>query len=1053
MRSTTGKNRSRSGKSPAWIVGPLHVVPAALVILASVLAGGCKEGGKPHLLVLEAGPNNPGASPGLTGDRDVPVLQIALTAGRGSVTISSVVLHASGTGDDSTDLSGVRLYRDADGDGVFDGGDALLGMATGYPVDDGDLLFTGLAERLEHGERIYWLLVYDMAPGAPSGRTFCAGILDGTGVKASGGGRGALVRLDGAIQGCVGPPPGSLSLRPGSNMPPGRAVAPCAAGEEVLQLQIDVGPREGVIIETMTFTASGTGDDLLDLAGVWLYADENSDGLLDASDTELAGPRGYGRDDGAITFSALGRTIAASGSETWILVYNFAGRTVGTPTFGALLEFDTDVAATGALSGEPVSVTGAPLGGNEILVEETVFVSATYEDREPYGFLNVGDVVRVLFSHEVTIPGRPVADAVFELDPPGTFGSVSRVPAGSNLIEVGISLAPRATLQPNGTYGIHPGSSGLALVAGQGSILNCAGVPVRPNPALLDLAGEVNPLMTVITLLDSNPNCALDLGDRIVVDFTTDVTFNTADPGEAFVLPVAGDTFGTGSWFLGGVPTDVRTVTVVLGNGPALTPPGVFDPLDAASGRPSGMDVTATSGVVVDALHPVVSAAPYEPAGVDVPDQTIWVSVGDDQNWAEYGAAVATAGDVNGDGYDDVIVGASRFSTSNQSAGKAYVYPGGPGGLSPGPDWTSVGDDLSYAYFGTSVASAGDVNGDGFDDVIVGAPYVDTTRQDVGKAYVYLGGPGGLSPGPVWTSVGDDQTRAYLGTSVASAGDVNGDGFDDIIAGAPAYRWNRTRPGKAFVYLGASGGPSPTPIWTSSGDGQAGVQFGIAVASVGDVDGDGYDDIVVGAPYFKGVTPSLGKAYVYLGGPAGPSSTPSWTSTGDDDLWGRFGWSVASGGDVNGDGFSDLIVGASVGNNNWGKGYVFLGGATGLSGSPAWTSAGDDQVAGLFGGALSSAGDLNADGYDDVVVGAPGFHTWNLYAGKAYIFTGGPGGLSLGPVWTSSGDDRYGAWFGGSVASAGDVNGDGLPEIIIGAYNFDSTSGRVGKAYVYCVRP
>ena len=166
---------------------------------------------------------------------------------------------------------------------------------------------------------------------------------------------------------------------------------------------------------------------------------------------------------------------------------------------------------------------------------------------------------------------------------------------------------------------------------------------------------------------------------------------------------------------------------------------------------------------------------------------------------------------------------------------------------------------------------------------------------------------------------------------------------------------------------------------------------------------------------------------------------------------------VASAGDVNNDGFSDLIVGAlhfDTTNMDAGAAFLYRGGSAGLALTPSWTSSGDDQAGATFGTSVASAGDLNNDGFFDVIVGASGFDTGNPLAGKAYVFMGGPSGLSLTSAWVSSGEDKPNTRFGGSVASASDVNMSGVSEVIIGASVFDTLMNmNAGKAYVFCIGP
>jgi hypothetical protein len=256
-----------------------------------------------------------------------------------------------------------------------------------------------------------------------------------------------------------------------------------------------------------------------------------------------------------------------------------------------------------------------------------------------------------------------------------------------------------------------------------------------------------------------------------------------------------------------------------------------------------------------------------------------WTSIGDDQADADFGHSVASAGDVNGDGYDDVIIGAHLYDTTNTNAGKAYLYLGSSSGLKIEPSWTSSGDDQAGAYFGHSVASADDVNGDGYSDVIISACLYDTANNSAGKAYLYLGSSSGLEASPSWTSSGDDQSDAHFGTLVASADDVNGDGYSDVIIGAEFYDTANGDAGKAYLYLGSSSGLETLPSWTSSGDDQSGAEFGISVAGAGDVNGDGYSDVIIGAWRYDTANGDAGKAYLYLGSSSGLETLPSWTST------------------------------------------------------------------------------------------------------------------------------------------------------------------------------
>jgi hypothetical protein len=162
-----------------------------------------------------------------------------------------------------------------------------------------------------------------------------------------------------------------------------------------------------------------------------------------------------------------------------------------------------------------------------------------------------------------------------------------------------------------------------------------------------------------------------------------------------------------------------------------------------------------------------------------------WMVDGD-QAAALLGYSVGTAGDVNGDGYADAIVGAPDYDNGQTDEGRAYVFHGSASGLSLTASWTAESDQAS-ASFGYSVGTAGDVNGDGYADAIVGASWADNGQANEGRAYVYHGSAVGLLAAPSWKAEGN-QPDALFGTSVGTAGDVNGDGYADAIVGAPAGR-------------------------------------------------------------------------------------------------------------------------------------------------------------------------------------------------------------------------------------------------------------------------
>jgi hypothetical protein len=382
--------------------------------------------------------------------------------------------------------------------------------------------------------------------------------------------------------------------------------------------------------------------------------------------------------------------------------------------------------------------------------------------------------------------------------------------------------------------------------------------------------------------------------------------------------------------------------------------------------------------------------------------------------------------------------------------GRVTLYLGSSGGLHSAPDWTFEGNQL-FAALGYSVASAGDVNGDGFDDVIIGAVGYSNPQRNEGAAFLFLGSPDGLTSSPAWAIEGG-QAGADFGWDVAGAGDVNGDGFDDVLVGAPWYTNDQGAEGRAYLYLGSPAGPAVTPAWMAEGD-QVNARFGLDLAGAGDVNGDGFADVIVGSPDYANPYTWEGRAYVYLGSATGLATTATWITEGDQDfsLYGDF---VSAAGDINRDGFGDILVGSPWYSNTYneeGRAFLFLGSSTGLSQVPAWTFDGQQANSGL-GVGIGAAGDVNRDGYADVLVGAPGFDGTVADAGRAWLFFGSDAGLDSVASWTVEGDAMAFA-VGRAVSTAGDTNGDGIPEFLVGgdrsSYNFLNE----GRAWLYRVSP
>ena len=446
------------------------------------------------------------------------------------------------------------------------------------------------------------------------------------------------------------------------------------------------------------------------------------------------------------------------------------------------------------------------------------------------------------------------------------------------------------------------------------------------------------------------------------------------------------------------------------------------------------------------------------------------------QSTAEFGRDVASAGDINGDGYDDVVIGAGMFDNGQVDEGRIFVFHGSASGLETTPAWTAEGDQED-ARFGLAVGSAGNVNGDdnnGFpvDDLIIGArDYDDFVQLDEGGVFVYYGSPTGLDHGTRpegnpsnadWRAEGN-QFFAGFGVDVASAGDVNNDGYDDVIIGADEFTNQHTDEGAAFLFLGGPTGLDDggtraigDPLnadWIGESD-QVEADYGYAVASAGDVNNDGFDDVIIGAPTYQNGFVEEGRIYLYLGAasPTNLQAVPVWTFEGQRDQ-GQLGADVESAGDVNGDGYDDVIIGAPTYTNGQsfeGAALLFFGSATALLGdAPSWFAE-KDQGGAEFGVSVAGAGDVNGDGFDDVLVGARKFDDGELNEGATFFYYGSPSGPATLPDITYE-VDQENARLGASVASAGDVNGDGYADIILGAeyYTKNPPLDEEGAVFAY----
>lgn len=477
---------------------------------------------------------------------------------------------------------------------------------------------------------------------------------------------------------------------------------------------------------------------------------------------------------------------------------------------------------------------------------------------------------------------------------------------------------------------------------------------------------------------------------------------------------------------------------------------------------------------------------------------------------------------------DIISISGNTFNAA--SVGAAFVYFGSGSGPAVAPSEALQSTTQLGALFGYSVCAAGDVNGDGFDDVVVGAPGDHTTLSivllgnvsvAVGRIYVYYGGPafdGNVNTEPtasvnITLPQGDFgllsaiPANPFYGFSVSSAGNVNGDAYADIVVGSPAFSRLLPTPvlgGRVDVYNGSATGIPTTPSRVITGALPGGL-FGFSVSTAGNVNGDVYSDIIAGAPASVGLLPiSAGRAFVFHGTATGitaasvaAANTVVVAPAGGLISQTLFGQSVSNAGDVNGDGFGDVIIGEPLSAESVlsqlsaaGKAHIFYGSTTGVSltGSTQLMSPRRPSVLGLvegnllFGFSVDSVGDLNCDGLNDVIIGEPGgtalslgtggvlgLVTTNVLSGKTYIYYGraGTGPLNAPSfIVQEAGPLSLANLLGASVSAAGDVNGDGNDDFLVGAPNgtlnaagsltgivgslLDTIlTGSIGSAYAY----
>ncbi|MGK7935641.1 MAG: dockerin type I domain-containing protein [Xenococcaceae cyanobacterium] len=462
------------------------------------------------------------------------------------------------------------------------------------------------------------------------------------------------------------------------------------------------------------------------------------------------------------------------------------------------------------------------------------------------------------------------------------------------------------------------------------------------------------------------------------------------------------------------------------------------------------------------------------------------------------GDAVSSAGDINGDGIADIIIGAKDADVNgNNSTGKIYVIFGKNSDFSSSFNLANLDGSNGFVLngidaedlAGISVSNAGDINNDGVEDLIIGARGGDPNgNSNAGESYVVFGQDSGFNAsfnlanldGSNGFVINGINSGDFSGTSVSGAGDVNGDSIDDLIIGA---NFADSNAGESYIVFGQDSGFNAS-FNLANLDGSNGFVInginsgdfsGTSVSGAGDINGDGVSDLIIGANFADpNGNSNAGESYVVFGNKNGFTSNLNLANLDGSNGFvinginsGDFsGTSVSSAGDINGDGFSDLIVGATNAdpNNqeNAGQAYVILGtdaefnssfDLSSLNGQNGFVINGT-SVDNLLGTSVSSAGDFNGDRLDDIIISAVGA---NQETGTSYVLFGSAepfnavvdlDQLEPNQGFTIGGIDQ-GDRSGNSVSGAGDVNGDGFDDLIIGAPQADPNDIRdAGESYL-----
>jgi ankyrin repeat protein len=403
-----------------------------------------------------------------------------------------------------------------------------------------------------------------------------------------------------------------------------------------------------------------------------------------------------------------------------------------------------------------------------------------------------------------------------------------------------------------------------------------------------------------------------------------------------------------------------------------------------------------------------------------------------------FGGGIA-CGDIDGDGYNDIVVGGREY---NNRRGRAYLFYGGPD-MDTTCDLIFEGE-TEGDFFGGPI-SCGDIDNDGYDDIVIGAPYYNNKR---GRAYLYWGSKrNSMDVNPDKIYDGEAEEGAYFSQSIGPViYDIDNDGYRDIIISAIAIEYPRDimsrAYGRAYLYYGNTKELMDTSydlIFTAE---NADDRFGLDVGC-GDVDNDGYGDIIIGACFYPSRKPCQGRAYLYYGGSRSNIDAKAdeiFDAESKDKHY--FGQGIVCI-DQNKDGHDDILIGAQGYEDCQGRVYLFYG-DTRANLDTAHDKTFDGEIPNSDYGFHLVCGDIDGDNQVDIVIGADRIRK---SVGRVYVYWGSElSGPSPKPGRIFTGENP-GEWFSNLMA-CGDVNNDGYDDLIIGAYGYKAGSNQ-GRAYLY----